>query len=100
MFVCPGGERGHLPSTKDEKESRILEQRWISVNEKLLHRDFIILIYDTELMVGVAVAVFNGKNFFSVSGGENVTIFQNVTLWMRLPNSPEDVEAQKHSVAK
>jgi ribosomal protein S19 len=74
-------------STKDEKESRILERRWISVKEQLPARDLLILIYDTELMVGVAVAVFNGKDFFSVSG-DKLFIYKNVTHWMRLPNRP------------
>jgi hypothetical protein len=74
-------------STKDEKESRILERRWISVKEQLPARDLLILIYDTELMVGVAVAVFNGKDFFSVSG-DKLFIYKNVTHWMRLQNRP------------
>lgn len=86
-------------STIDEKESRFLDGNWISVKRQLPTKDFLILIYDTELTVSWAVALFDGKNFFSVSG-EKVTIFKNVTHWMRLPNSPDDVEVEEHSVAK
>jgi ribosomal protein S19 len=87
--VCMSRRRGERASssTKDEKQSRILERRWISVKEQLPARDLLILIYDTELMVGVAVAVFNGKDFFSVSG-DKLFIYKNVTHWMRLPSRP------------
>jgi hypothetical protein len=80
------GERASS-STKEERESRTPELHWISLKQQLPARDFIILIYDTELMVGVAVAVFDGKNFFSVAG-DKLTTYKNVTHWMRLPNPP------------
>lgn len=78
--VCMSRRRGERASssTKDEKQSRILERRWISVKEQLPARDLLILIYDTELMVGVAVAVFNGKDFFQFL--ETNSLFTKMSL--------------------
>jgi transcriptional accessory protein Tex/SPT6 len=57
------GERASS-STKDEKESRVLDRNWVNVKEQLPAEDHIVLVYDPQLLVGVAIAVFDGKNFF------------------------------------
>jgi Protein of unknown function (DUF551) len=73
---------------KDGIANRVFERHWISVKEHLPVEDHIVLIYDPQLLIGVGIAVFDGKNFFSVSG-EKLTMFLNVTHWMKLPSPPD-----------
>jgi hypothetical protein len=53
----------------------------------------VVIIYDPELMEGVTAAIFDGKNFRSISDGKE--LFSTVTHWMLLPDPPEEEDSEE-----
>jgi hypothetical protein len=69
----------------------VLKGSWSRVSESVpLKAMPVVIVYDPELIEGVTAAMFDGKDFRSISDGDE--IFNTVTHWMPLPDPPEEEE--------
>lgn len=76
----------------NEQRGTTIQDNWISVKEKLPTRNYsTVIIYDPELIEGMAIAIFDGRNFNAISNGVAGDIYKTVTHWMPLPEPPEEL---------